>query len=168
MEFNSSVFGELLQVVDSPVADPNDARAKVDSTYQLVFTPGRISRPDTAGTRDESHWATSTNTVTNGVITAQLMTTLREGVWRITASIVLAHTAIAAPAINTLRVSQGGTVVGNLWGYQPLPAVTGLIVFPLDVQMTLDRDTELYNLVNATGAGETCRQTIMLHCQRIA
>lgn len=168
MEFNSTIFGELLQVVDSPVADPQDARAKVDSRYSLTMVPGSISRPDTSGTRSESHWATSTVTVTNGVLTASTMTTLREGVWRITATIMAQHTAIAAPSINTLRVSQGGSVVGNLWGYQPIAATTGLVAMPLDVQLTLDRDTDLINLVNATGVGETFRQTIMLHCQRIA
>lgn len=138
MNYNSFIHGELLAVLDSPTADPQDSRAEIPAKLNLVMVPGSISRPDTAGVRNESHWATDARTVANAVASSAVITTLKKGVWRITGSYQWISSAVVAPLISVLRVSQGGSVVGNLasWFNHTTVAAQGQLM--LDTQITVD------------------------------
>ena len=168
MNYNSTIHGELLAVLDSPTADPQDSRAEIPPKMNLVMTPGSISRPDTPGTRSESHWAGDARTVANAVLSSAVMTTLKKGIWRITGTYSFCSSVVAVPAQSTIRVSQGGSVVGNLSSIFPHTTLAVQSHINLDQQLTLDRDTDIINLVNATGVGERSTGSCALHFQRIA
>ena len=168
MNYNSTIHGEVLAILDSPTADPQDSRAEIPPKLNLIVTPGSISRPDTPGTRNESHWAGTVITIANAVQGSTLITTLRKGMWRITGTYQYVSSIVAAPLQSTIRVTQGGSVVGNLVSIVPHTAVAVQVMLPLDQQLTLDRDTDITVLVNANGVGERTTATAALHFQRIA
>ncbi len=168
MKYNSLVFAEILQVVDSPQPDPDTGRPEMPAVLQPTFTPGGISRPDQAGTRTESHFAGSVATVANAVALSSTLTTLKEGIWRITGAFHYVSTVQAAPSTSQLNLLQGALSLGNLCmvtGHTTI-AIEGMI--PIDVQLTLDTDTLIRVTTGANGVGERMSTTAQVHCQRIA
>lgn len=168
MKYNSLVFAEILQVVESPQPDADTGRPDMPSLLQPVFVPGGISRPDQAGTRTESHFAGSVATVANGAALSATLTTLKEGVWRITGAFHYVSTTHVAPSTSQLNLLQGATSLGNICmvvGHTTVP-IQGMI--PIDVQVTLDTDTLIRVTTGANGVAERMTCTAQVHCQRIA
>lgn len=168
MKYNSLVFAEILQVVDSPQPDSDTGRPEMPSVLQAVFTPGGISRPDQAGVRTESHFAGNVATVANGVALSATLTTLKEGIWRITGVFHYVSTVQVAPSTSQLNLLQGATSLGNVCmvtGHTTV-AIQGDISF--DVQLTLDTDTLIRVTTGANGVGERMTCTSQVQCQRIA
>lgn len=169
MQFNSLIPGEMLTALDSPQADPDSSRLSIPPAISMVIAPGGVSRPDTPGiARTESHFANDARTVANAAASSGTMTTLKKGIWRITGSYFYVSSVVAAPAISTIRVSQGGSVIGNLATFFPHTTVTISGIVRIDTQLTLDKDTDIIHLVNATGVGERSTATATLHFLRMA
>lgn len=168
MKYNSSVFSEILQVVDSPEPDMDTGRPEMPAVLQPVFTPGGVTRAEQAGTRGESHFSGATVTVAAGAQTITTLTTLREGVWRLKGTFYFISSVVAAPLITEFRLVQGATVIGRLAAAFPHTTVTSNVMCPVDVQVTLDTDTAISISVQANAAGERTVASVQLHAQRIA
>lgn len=168
MKFNSLVTGELLAVLDSPEPSPETSRPEIPNIINLMLTPSGITRADvTAQTRVESHYCSDARTVANAALSSATMTTIKKGIWRVTGMYQWVAGAIVAPAINVIRIAQGGAVIGNLGTWFPHTAVAVQGQVYIDQQLCVDRDTDIIHLVNATGVGERATATVTLHLQRI-
>lgn len=170
MRYNSEVLSSLLSVLESPEPSLETGRPEIPEVLQPTFTPGTPTRNTLAGggVRSDSHFADDLRTVANAAQSTGTLTTLRKGVWRITGTYQYCCSAVAAPTSNVLRAQQGGASIGFLAGFISHTATLVQGVVKLDTQLTLHTDTDLVNVVGATGVGERVSVDVTLHCQRIA